>query len=385
MFHEHTSETSITLLKGVTWDHPRAYSSLVAASTEYARNNGVVVQWERRSLQAFADAPIDELARNYDLIVLDHPHVGQIAETGSLAALPKPNDATLSSLGGSLESYIWNNKLWALPIDGACQMAASREDLSPRPLPSWDKVFSASPRGFRLITPLLPIDAFDMMLTLVASMGEIDLPKSDTEFISKANGLVALGILKALYKLGPADAINWNPIDVLELMATTDEFAYAPCLFGYINYARPGFRAHALTFGELPIARQGFPVRGILGGAGLGVSSQSYQQSAAKAFAAWVASRAVQSGIYIDNDGQPAHRAAWLENKNHPAFRGFLNGGFPAMENAWTRPRDPWFLEFVDDVCDLFPDFFLKDQALQHMLDAINALYRKHHKQDAYA
>lgn len=367
-----------TTLKGMTWDHPRGYVGLEAASAQYAQMTGVAIQWDRRSLQAFADASITKMAKTYDLIVLDHPHVGLIAETGSLAPLVMPDDAQTASLGGSLESYIWQDQLWAYPVDAACQVAVKRPDLGAVELPSWEAALDAKPSDFRMVTPLLPVDAFDMMMSLVAGRGKELLPFSPNQFTSDENGLLALNVLKALYRLGPSEAVDWNPIRALEALSTTNEFAYAPCLFGYINYARPGFREHMLTYCDLPSFSGSSLKRGILGGAGIGVSMRSDHVEAAKTFAHWVTSEPVQSGVYLENEGQPAHLATWHAKADEAAYRGFLDGARHTMENAWTRPRDVWFLGFVDDVCALFPDFFLKNQSSEHMLGQIDALYRHH-------
>lgn len=372
----------VTTIRGMTWDHPRGYRGLEAASDVYAQERSVAVSWDRRSLQAFADAPIARLAEAYDLIVLDNPHVGMIAEQGCLLPLPVPADASRISLGGSLESYAWAGALWAYPIDAACHMAVMRPDLCSDPrkpgLPDWESVFDATPRDHRLVTPLLPVDAFCTMMTLVASYGETLLPHSQQNFTSKANGLRALRILKALYRLGPSEAVGWNPIHVLEALSTTDEFATSPCLFGYINYAKPGFRPSPLTYCDLPRVRDRGPSRGILGGAGIGVSARSRSREAALDFAAWVASEPVQSGVYIDNEGQPAHAETWRRRGDDTRFAGFLQGGHGAMTNAWTRPRDPWFLDFVDGVCEIWPDFFLKDVPEETFLARIDTLYRHH-------
>ena len=161
-------------------------------------------------------------------------------------------------------------------------------------------------------------------------------------------------------------------------MASGDEFVYSPCLFGYINYARPGFRAHTLAYCDLPSFRGSTLKRGILGGAGIGVSSKSRNIDAAKRFATWVASEPVQSGVYLRNEGQPAHRMTWEAKADVPTYQGFLCGGRNTMDQAWTRPRDIWFLGFVDDVCAAFTDFFVQDQSAETMLATINAIYRHH-------
>ncbi|MDG4674926.1 hypothetical protein P9A16_27775 [Shinella sp. 838] len=360
----------------MTWDHPRAYDCLVAATADYANQTSTDVHWEKRSLQAFADVPIETLAREYDLIVLDHPHVGQIAESGCLVPLPDmPSEV---SLGGSVECYKWQGRSWAWPIDAACQMAVTRPDLSREFPKTWEQILYGDAKHFGLLTPLLPVDAFDMMLTLVASHGEEYLPLSPSEFCSEANGILALTILKRLFKLGPSEAVAMNPIKVLEALSTSDDFAASPCLFGYINYARPDFRPHRLRYVDLPVFAGVGARRAILGGAGIGVSALRGNAETAQAFAAWVTSEPIQGGVYLHNQGQPAHLGAWLANRRDPSFAGFMDGGFETIRTAWTRPRDAWFLLFVDDVCEVITDFFLKDQDEFAFLAQLNQLYCKH-------
>lgn len=365
-------------LKGMTWDHPRGFDPVAASSKAYAAKTGVNIQWDKRSLQAFADAPILELAENYDFIVLDHPHVGQIADTGALLPLPAPKDPT-ASLGGSAESYVWNGQYWAYALDAACQMAAFRPDLGTALPATWEQIVQSGDQ-FKPLTPLLPVDAFDMMMTLVAGRGEADLPHGPRQFVSDANGLYALDVLRALYKLGPDAQVEMNPIGALEILSTTNEFACSPCLFGYVNYTRPGFREHQVTYFDLPLCEGYTRPRGILGGAGIGVSAKTESPETAIAFARWITSPSVQSGVYLENNGQPANRHTWLEQGENPDVAGFFKGGLHTIDNAWTRPRDVWFLGFVDDVCEIMPDFFRKNIATDAFLAQINALYQHHSK-----
>lgn len=365
-----------TKLVGMTWDHPRAYDSLVAASADYERQTGIQIDWEKRSLQDFADVPIDRLAKAYDLIILDHPHVGQIAESGCLRPLPQMSTGV--SLGGSVECYVWNGRTWAWPVDAACQMAVARSDLGAELPRTWDQILAPGAEDFKLLTPLKPVDAFDMVLTLIASRGEEVLPLTGEEFCSCINGELALKIVKRLFRMGPSDAVLWNPIKVLETLAETDEFAASPCLFGYINYAHPGFRSNILTYVDLPVFAGTGARRSILGGAGIGVSSMRANGDTAEAFADWVTSESVQSGVYLENGGQPAHLASWKTKSSDPRYAGFLDGGFDTIRTAWTRPRDNWFLHFVDDICEIFPAFFLKDRDESAFLADINKLYRHH-------
>ena len=362
-------------LKGMTWDHPRGYDPVVAASAAYFEATGVEISWDKRSLQAFADEPILGLAERYDFIVLDHPHVGQIADSGALLPLPPPDDPT-ASLGGSAESYMWNGECWAYAIDAACQMAAYRPDLAP-PLPAtWDAFLGEGAARFRPLTPLLPVDAFDMFMTLVAGRGGADMPLDPTQFVSDDNGIYALRVLRALYRLGPDEQADMNPIRVLETLSTTDDFACSPCLFGYVNYAREGFRDHPVAYFDLPLCPGAARPRAILGGAGIGVSARTAHPDEAIRFARWISAPDVQSGVYLANNGQPANRHTWLAQRQNPEAAGFFNGGFHTIDNAWTRPRDVWFLGFVDDVCEIMPDFFRKEIPEDRFLDRINTLYR---------
>ncbi|WP_420329017.1 extracellular solute-binding protein [Mameliella sp.] len=368
-------------LTGMTWDHPRGFDPVVAASAAYAAQTGIEVTWDKRSLQAFADAPIAELAERYDFIVLDHPHVGQIAETGALLPLPAPGDAS-ASLGRSAESYLWQGKCWAYALDAACQMAAYRPDLGASLPKLWEDFLQDDAARFRPLTPLLPVDAFDMLMTLVAGRGEVDMPRDGRHFVSPENGEYALRILRALYRLGPDEQVEMNPIKVLEALTCADEFACSPCLFGYVNYARPGFRPHPVRYFDLPLCAGHDRPRAILGGAGIGVSARTRAPEEAVAFARWITSEPVQSGVYLDNNGQPANRHTWLAQQGNADVAGFFQGGFHTIDNAWTRPRAPWFLGFVDEVCEIMPAFFRKAIPEDQFLRRIDALYQ-HHLQEA--
>ncbi|MEI9955895.1 MAG: hypothetical protein WDM90_06205 [Ferruginibacter sp.] len=48
---------------------------------------GVTIQWTKRTLQEFADFPIEKLTEQYDLLIIDHPWVGCAAATGCVLPL----------------------------------------------------------------------------------------------------------------------------------------------------------------------------------------------------------------------------------------------------------------------------------------------------------
>ena len=68
-------------LRGITWNHTRGLVPMVATAQRFEELHPEVrIVWEKRSLQAFGDNPIGKLAEEFDLLVIDHPSVGEAAD-----------------------------------------------------------------------------------------------------------------------------------------------------------------------------------------------------------------------------------------------------------------------------------------------------------------
>ncbi|MER6940055.1 hypothetical protein [Nocardioides sp. NPDC000441] len=87
-----------------------------------------------------------------------------------------------------------------------------------------------------------------------------------------------------------------------------------------------------------------------LGGAGVAVSARSRDLDAARAYALWVASPEVQSGIYYDAGGQPGYASSWDDDRLNEDSWDFFRGTRATLEGAWVRPRTAGYLEFQDTV-----------------------------------
>ena len=85
-------------LRGITWDHPRGIDPLIDCSRAYALSHNIQVEWTARSLEEFETTPLNELARQCDLMVIDHPHVGDAAREGSLVPFDESVVATIGPL-----------------------------------------------------------------------------------------------------------------------------------------------------------------------------------------------------------------------------------------------------------------------------------------------
>lgn len=345
----------MTVLRGITWEHPRGYDCQVASAKEYARLTGVEVQWEFRSLQAFADEPIDRLAARYDLLVIDHPHVPLAAAAGWLAPLDGVGfDDQLAALesdsvGPSHATYAHGGHQYGLATDSATQVAVHRPDLLADPPRDWEQVLALADEG-RVLWPAKPIDAWSSLCTIAANRGT-PVGARPGEFLSDEDAAPVLELLHRLTERVPEWCLQANPIEVAEALAaeSNEPWAYAPLLYGYTNYSRPRFRPHRLKYVDIPAGPRG--VAGSqLGGAGVAVSASASDVDAARAYAFWVASPIVQSGVYYDAGGQPGYAASWDDDRLNEDSWDFFRGTRATLEGAWVRPRTTGFIEFQDTV-----------------------------------
>jgi multiple sugar transport system substrate-binding protein len=376
-------------LAGVTWDHSRGLGGVSATAEAFAAlRPDVRVEWTVRSLQAFADHPVDRLAERFDLIVLDHPAIGYAASRGCLVPLDERLDAAflgeqrVSSVGASAESYVWEGHVWALAIDAAAQVAAYRADVLERcgaAVPrTWDDVFQIVERarsiGSWVALPSIPVDAVLAFLALCRALGEEPCAGPDA-VVGREVGERALALLGRAVALAHPQSPSWNPPSMLERMSTSDEVVYCPLAFGYSNYARPGFRPHLIRFAPAPAGDDGVP-RGTLGGAGLAVSARRPNVEAAVAYARFVAEPMTQRTIYFQGGGQPGHRSAWTDAAVNASSSGFFADTLPGLDAAFLRPRHDGVLAFQEAGGALIRSWLREGAEASAVLDALDERYR---------
>ena len=351
--------TSPTItLKGMTWSHPRGYDPVVACARIYARERGVAVEWDKRSLQDFESFPVEELARAYDLIVIDHPHVGQVTSEGCLVPLDiagredERNGLIAGSVGPSYESYTWQGRQWAFPIDAASPVMAYRPDLVTTPPATWDEVIALADEG-RVLMPLRPPHSLMAFFTFAAHLGT-PCNVLGPELIDPEAGIRAYRALHGVSSRIATVAFDIDPIEVFERMAEAGStLAVAPLLYGYVSYATDGFRPHRLAFTDMPVIEAGTAPRGsALGGTGIAVSAFSAHRAAAIDFAYWLASGEVQRGPYAAGGGQPGHAAAWDDDAVNARTHDFYRGTRATLEHAFVRPRHDGYMTFQQNASD---------------------------------
>lgn len=373
----------MTTLKGMTWSHPRGYDPMVACSSLWQQKTGVAIHWDKRSLQDFESFPVEELARAYDLIVIDHPHVGQITAERCLAPLDvagrEAERAALASgsVGQSYPSYAWQGRQWAFPIDAASQVQAWRPDALDAPPARWSEVLDLARQG-RVLLPLRPPHALMVFYTLAGNLGHACATDPSGDLIASETGKEVFEMMREITALVDPACLEMDPIAVSECMAKADSrIVCAPLIYGYVSYAMSGFRAHRLAFTDIPVVGARGPVGSALGGTGIAVSAFSKAKDAATNFAYWVASGDVQRGAYAAAGGQPGHAAAWEDQTVNAAAGNFYRDTRATLEGAWVRPRHDGYMAFQQAASDRILSGMSSGQRAAQVVADLVSLFRE--------
>lgn len=377
------------MITGIAWDHRRCWGPLDASIASYRAQAGEDVRWDRRTLYSFGDGDLADFVRKYDLVIFDHPFVGDVRKHGwllDLRPLLTSQDMALferDAVGASWRSYANGGGIWALPIDTAAQTGAWRADLLERhgfavPQTIDDVVVlgeHGAAKGIAVAWPSVPTDLMCTLVTVAASMG-LDPGHRDGDFLSHAQANDALAVLRALARIAHPKSREWNPIRCLDHMAANDDVAYVPYLFNYVNYSTDD-QARPITFGAAPAVLDGMPARTILGGAGIGISVSSPNPSAAFAYAMYLCSPAYQSGDYVSFGGQPGSRAAWQSERCNQLTRGFFRNALPVLDRAYLRPTHPGFVPFFHNASLRLAAVIHEDAPATPFVDWLNASYEE--------
>jgi multiple sugar transport system substrate-binding protein len=343
----------MTSYRGITWDHPRGRNALLAAAEdERRRGTDLQLTWSAHSLEHFESHPIDDLAQDYDLIVLDHPHLGEALQHDALMPMEEVVGAerikrwSRQSVGPSFDSYSVGGVQWALPLDAATQVSVYKPALVPAPPALWDDVeilSTSMPVALSLAGP----HAF---LTFASICAAHDAPVGGAEagstsaadaFVPEEIGVRVLSRMRAIGSRAPSGAAGQNPISLLQRMTDTDDIAYCPLVYGYVNYSSP-----ALRFGDAPSAVPGGRHGSTIGGTGLAVSTRATVTPALVNHIDWLMSPEVQGRFIPRHDGQPSSRHAWTDDEVNQASAGFYSSTLATIEDSSVRPRFPGYIDF---------------------------------------
>lgn len=334
---------------GLTWDHPRGYDALAEAARRVnAGRSAPMIHWDKQSLEGFESAPITELTAEYDLVVLDHPHIGEAVTEGSLRPLEDHYSASQiatwagQSVGPSFTSYRWEDQHWALPLDVATQVVARRPDLLPAAPGSWVEIEEIAKR----LPVALSLGGPHAFLTLISLCGAEGHVMSGSDMLPEEPALMALSRIRRLAERAPAGTEVLNPINLLEAMARNDAIALVPLIFGYVTYARAGHAAHVIAFSDTPRAPNGHG--GVLGGTGIAISTRSDPSPDLLDHVASLLSDPTQCDLFPAFGGQPSSKRAWESAAVDADWGGFYRSTIATAGHALVRHRFDGFPAFTN-------------------------------------
>ena len=370
-------------LKGMTWDHSRGFDPMLATSKKFqeTHNNAVIIQWDKRPLQAFADRPIEDMTDDYDMIVIDYPHVGEVASKGLLQNLDLPKYSShieqlkKQSVGKSHESYYINNKQWALAIDAASQTACYREDLIPSYPSNWNALLDLA-KNKKVLWPLKPVHAISSFYSIYNNI-TTELMPDKKKFIDKNFGVETLTMMKAVSRELIIDCLTMDPIQTAELMTETNDFFYCPYIYGFSNYSRKNYRKYILKYiNVINLSGKG-PAGTHLGGTGIAVSNVSKNKDLAIEYAFWIASAECQKSLFYESGGQPGNSVAWEDDKINKETNNFFKGTRQTLDLAWVRPRHNGYMKFQDESGNLINEYLQSEIKAESICEKLIDMYNE--------
>ncbi len=373
----------IVKLRGITWDHSRGVDPMLATSARFGETHpDVEITWEKRSLQAFADRPIGEMAAEYDLMVIDHPHVGEVAGSGQLVAFDTlGRDAELAvlasqSVGASHPSYNFDGHQWGLAIDAATPVASFRGDLIEAAPARWDEVVELAGQG-QVALALIPINTLMTFLGLAKNQ-EFAIASDPERLMARDQAVQVLALVCELAAKVDPKCFALDPIGVLEWMGRTASApAYCPFGYGYTNYSRDGYCRFPITFADAPGIGQNGPRGTVLGGTGIAISSQSTHIDVAADYAFWIAGAECQTGLFFESGGQPGNAVAWEAQATNAACRDFFRNTRETLQTAWLRPRYDGYMDFQEQGGDILHACIRGDVGQVETLELLDVAYRE--------
>lgn len=368
-------------LKGMTWDHQRGYDPMVVTSHLFCeKNSNVEIVWHKRSLQAFADRSLDDMTKEFDLIVIDHPHVGEAAASKILHPFNAAGDAEKlkilaeQSVGVSHKSYEFDGNQWALALDAATPIAAYRPDLLKNIPQKWDDVVELAKQG-KVIWPLIPINALMSFFNLLANINEA-FGKNKTG-VEPEVGTYILNQMKMVSNHIPKPCFEMDPIDAYEWLANRSSHSYVPLLYGYSNYSRTGFRANLVKATNIACLGNDGPKGSPIGGTGIAISKYCKNIAVAKQYAYWVASADCQRNEFYKAGGQPANLVAWQDDGCNLDSHNFFKDTLDTLENSYLRPRHNGYMGFQNIAGDIIFDCLTDKISIDIAVEKINEEYQR--------
>ena len=370
-------------LKGMTWDHSRGYDPMIATSKSFSEKHqhNVSIEWDKRPLQAFADRPIEQMTDEYDLMVIDYPHVGEVAAKGLLQNFDLPeykNEFEIlqkESVGKSHDSYFINGHQWALSIDAASQVSCLRADLIKDHPKDWNALLELSKQN-KVLWPLKPVHAISSFYSIYNNLTE-NFDPTNKSFVNQSYGLETLKMMKSISGELISECLEMDPIQTAEIMSEQNDFYYSPYLYGFSNYSRKSYRKNILFYADVMDLSGKGPAGTHLGGTGIAISNTSKNKDLAIEYAYWISSADCQKNIYYNHGGQPGNAKAWEDKRINEETNDFFINTRLTLEKAWVRPRHNGYMKFQDESGNIINDYLKTNIKEELVLEKLNFMFKE--------
>ena len=368
-------------LKGMTWDHSRGYDPMIATSKIFAEkhNNEISIHWDKRSLQAFADRPIEQMVEEYDLMVIDYPHVGEVSAKGLLQMFDvdgyqhKLNLLDKQSVGLSHQSYNIDGHQWALAIDAATQVCCFRQDLISSLPNSWNDLIDLAKEN-RVIWPLKPVHAISSFYSIYNNIAE-EFNPNDRNYIQKELGVQTLLMMKQISKYLLDECFTMDPIKTAETLSETEDFFYSPYTYGFSNYSRKAYRKNIISYGNVIDLSNKGPSGTHLGGTGIAISKKSKHKDLALEYSFWIAGSDCQQTTFYTSGGQPGNSDAWENYNINLETNNFFKNTRSTLDKAWVRPRHNGYIKFQDESGNIINEYLQSNMSEAKVIDKLTSKY----------
>lgn len=330
----------------LTWDHPRGYDALARAAGPFnAAHADESLVWETQPLEGFESHPIADLCSRYDLVVLDHPHIGEAIAADCLqpleTVLPQRflDQVARMTVGPCLASYRMAGRTWALPLDAATQVMAVQPEALKGSVPAtWEELIAYADRHGSVALCLAGPHALLTFLSIVASLGHRRFGEAGRRFIPAVAGRRAYEILRRLFTAPSRAVIEMNPIHMLEHMTASRDIAICPLIYQYVTYCERD-QLRPLDFHDAPRVASSHRPGSILGGTGIAVTKRCRMSPALADHLKWLMSEDAQTGLVAETSGQPSAVSAWRSAALNEEVRNFYRNTLETMSAASIRPR----------------------------------------------
>ena len=243
-----TGSDGATTLRALGWDHPRCTAPMRACSEAWQRlHPEVELVWENRSLTAFGDEPLEEVAHRYDLAhdrppVLRHRRDDRDAAAvrrpararaarGARRRLDRPEPRLVLVPRPAVGARDRRRPARSRPCATTCSAAAALRRPGTTCERSPARARAASRSRSRPHRPC----ARSSRCARTRAAPRPRIPRGSS---SRVSGSRRSSCSPSCTASGPPDALAWEQPDVLGRLASGDELVYVPLVFGFVTYAR---------------------------------------------------------------------------------------------------------------------------------------------------